>query len=105
MLDPGRHGVGHRPRVLARGQHTFDRYVSPWLELVDDAASRRTVDRVAGPRPDGDRRLPHAGDPRRDQVGRRHRRHPRLSPTAEIQPQPDQAVLDQIQLAIEGIAA
>ena len=29
----------------------------------------------------------------------------RLSPTADIQPQPDQAVLDQIQLAVEGIAA
>ena len=87
------------PELWNGGMATFNRYVSPWLELVDDAKYQATVDRIA-------------------QLGASviagchtpaiHRSHvaaaieaTRRSPYAlDIMPQPDQEVLDQIQLAM-----
>ena len=81
------------------GMPTFNRWVSPWLEMVDDAKFQKTVDRIeqlqasviagchtpAIPRP----QIPAALSATR--------RSPQL---AHVLPQPDQNVLDQIQLAI-----
>lgn len=85
------------------GLAMFGQYVSPWLDLVDDARYQATVDRVAAlgattlagchtPAVTG-ARVAEAID-----VTRR-------IPTATVPAQPDQAVLDQIQQALSGIAA
>jgi len=81
------------------GMPNFNRWVSPWLEMVDDAKFQKTVDRIEqlqasviaachtpviprshiGAALDATRRSPHVTD---------------------VLPQPDQDVLDQIQLAM-----
>jgi len=80
------------------GMAMFSRYVSPWLELVDDAKFQKTVDRIEQL---GAQVLAGCHTPA---VGRAHvaqaLEFTRRSPNATIQPQPDQEVLDQIQLAL-----
>jgi hypothetical protein len=81
------------------GMKTFNRYVSPWLELVDDAKFQATVDRIEKL---GASVIAGCHTP---VIGRKHIADAllatRQSPTAtEIMPQPDQEVLDQIQLAL-----
>ena len=80
------------------GMAMFSRYVSPWLELVDDAKFQKTVDRIEQL---GAQVLAGCHTP---VVGRAHvaqaLEFTRRSPNATIQPQPDQEVLDQIQLAL-----
>jgi len=81
------------------GMPNFNRWVSPWLEMIDDAKFQKTVDRIEqlqasviaachtpviprshiGAALDATRRSPHVTD---------------------VLPQPDQDVLDQIQLAM-----
>lgn len=85
------------------GVHTFDRYVSPWIELADPARFQATVDRVAGLHPTAIAGC-HTPVVERAQVPRAIEAT-RQSPTAEIQPEPDQAVLEQIQRALTGLAA
>jgi flavorubredoxin len=104
MLTPARTVSDFDPEFWAGGIHTFDRYVSPWLELVDDARFQATVDRVQALAPTAMAGCHTPAILGRDRVDAALAAT-RLSPTAEIQPQPDQAVLDQIQLAIEGVAA
>ena len=62
--DPGRHGVGLRPGLLARGPA----HLRPVRQPLARAGRRPPLPGAgrprAGPRPDGDGRLPHAGDPR-----------------------------------------
>jgi len=88
-LDPGFWGDG---------MAMFSRYVSPWLELVHDAKFQKTVDRIEQL---GAQVLAGCHTPA---IGRAHvaqaLEFTRRSPNATIQPQPDQEVLDQIQLAL-----
>jgi flavorubredoxin len=80
------------------GMHMFNRYVSPWLELTDDAKFQATVDRVAAL---GASVIAGCHTPA---IGRSHVQDAlettRRSPYATIQPEPNQDVLDQIQLAL-----
>ena len=85
------------------GMATFDNYVSPWLRLVDDAKFQRTVDRVAELEP---RVLVGCHTP---VIGGEHvaraLQATREAPTAVFEPEPDQAVLEEIQRVLEGLAA
>lgn len=87
------------------GINTFDNYVSAWLPLVDEARFQATVDRVAALRPTA---MAGCHTP---VIGSTHVaaaiETTRRSPSAEYAPQPDQAVLEQIQrtLAGDGLAA
>jgi hypothetical protein len=77
------------------GINTFHRYVSPWLEMVDDRAYQKAVDRIEALAPTvlaGCHTPAVVGDRVTQAIATT-----RLSPTAEIQPEPDQALLDQIQ--------
>jgi len=80
------------------GIHMFHQYVSPWVTMVQDELFQGTVDRVALLRPTvmagchtpaiyGDR-VEHA------------LATTRTTPTAVVPPEPDQAVLEQIQQAL-----
>jgi len=85
------------------GINTFDRYVSPWLELVDERRFQATVDRIERLAPTamvGCHTPVIAGDRVAQAIAAT-----RLSPNAAIQPQPDQSVLDQIQRALGDLAA
>jgi flavorubredoxin len=85
----------------AGGIATFSQYVSPWLELVDDAKFQATVDRIAALAP---RALAGCHTPAitGDRVAAAIAAT-RLAPTADVMPQPDQAVLEQIQQALSGL--
>ena len=103
MLTPGADVDEIDDRVLDRGIHTFARYVSPWL----DPGRRRS--------------LPGHRRPGRGAASVRHGRLPhtghlggrvdaaiatvRQSPTAAVPDEPDQAVLEQIQHALQTLAA
>jgi flavorubredoxin len=95
MLTPIRNVAELDREFWRTGIHTFDNYVSAWLPLVDDARFQSTVDRIEILRPsviagchtpaiDGDRVAAAIAATRQ-------------SPSAEFAPQPDQAVLEQIQ--------
>jgi flavorubredoxin len=104
MLSPVASVSDFDPDFWHGGQHTFDRYVSPWLELVDDRRFQAQVDRVQALAPTAMVGCHTPAILGRDRVDAAIAAT-RLSPTAAIEPQPDQAVLDQIQLALEGVAA
>ena len=77
---------------------TFNRYVSPWLELIDDAKYQKTVDRSSSSAP---RSIAGCHTP----VIAARTSPPRSRPPAarrgdDVRPEPDQEVLDQIQLAM-----
>jgi hypothetical protein len=81
------------------GIHTFAQYISPWLELVDDAKFQRTVDRVEalGPQVMAGCHTPAiTGGDVADAIAAT-----RTAPTASVPPQPDQSVLDAIQSVLE----
>ena len=86
------------PGYWKEGMPLFNRWVSPWLELVDDAKFQKTVDRIeqlsaqviAGCHTPA---IPRSHIPAALEATRR-------SPSATVLPQPDQEVLDQIQLAM-----
>ena len=80
------------------GMATFNQYVSPWITLTDDAKFQATVDRVEalGACAMAGCHTPVIGRPHVD----RAIATTRLSPSATVAPQPDQDVLDQIQLAL-----
>ncbi|UDY34543.1 MBL fold metallo-hydrolase [Dermatobacter hominis] len=81
------------------GLHTFARYVSPWLELVDDGRFQRTVDRIEALRPAvmaGCHTPAIAGSFVDAALAAT-----REAPTADVPPQPDQGVLDAIVAALE----
>ena len=89
--------------VWLAGMHTFHRYVSPWLALVDDGRYQRTVDRIEALAPSvlvGCHTGVIAGAHVADAIA-----NTRLSPTAAVPPQPDQSVLDAIQAALAGEVA
>jgi hypothetical protein len=103
MLTPARTVEDFDPTFWAEGINTFDRYVSPWLELVDEARFQATVDRVAALAPTvvaGCHTPAVTGDRVNAAIAATRR-----SPSAEILPEPDQAVLDQIQAALSAPVA
>lgn len=84
------------------GRVMFDQYVSPWLELVDDRRYQATVDRIESLCPTA---IAGCHTP---VIGRAHVGQAiatsRRAPHAEVPPQPDQAVLDQIQRTLQPAA-
>ncbi len=90
------------PEFWAGGVATFAQYVSPWLELVDQARFEATVDRiqVLGPTVIAGCHTPPITGERVAQVFDLTR----SAPTAEVPPLPDQAVLDEI-IAALGVPA
>ncbi len=98
MLHVARNVDEIDPGFWGEGMAMFNRYVSPWLELVDDAKFQKTVDRIEQL---GAQVLAGCHTP---VIGRAHvgqaLEHTRRSPHATIQPQPNQEVLDQIQLTL-----
>jgi flavorubredoxin len=86
------------PEEWIAGMATFDNYVSPWLRLVDDARYQATVDRVAALDPSV---LVGCHTPViRGTHVLRALKATRLAPTATFDPEPDQAVLEEIQRAM-----
>jgi flavorubredoxin len=103
MLQPVRDAAELDEAFHLEGINTFDRYVSPWLELVDEARFQATVDRVAALAPTvvaGCHTPAVTGDRVNAAIAATRR-----SPSAEILPEPDQAVLDQIQAALSAPVA
>jgi flavorubredoxin len=80
------------------GMPLFNRWVSPWLELVDDAKFQKTVDRIE------QLQASVIAGCHTPAIPRSHvataLAATRRSPVATVLPQPDQEVLDQIQLAM-----
>ena len=99
---PVRHVADIDPAAWVEGIHTFARYVSPWLELVDDRRYQRTVDRIEALQPlvlAGCHTPGIDGSFVADVLA-----ETRKAPTAEVPPQPDQSVLDALQAALEPAA-
>jgi flavorubredoxin len=85
------------------GMAMFGQYVSPWLELVDDLRYQATVDRVAALRPSV-----LAGCHTPTVTGARVAEAidvTRRIPTMVVPPEPDQAVLEQIQQSLAAVVA
>ena len=51
MTTPVRNVADLDPEPWAEGIHTFARYISPWLSLVDEGKFQRTVDRIEALQP------------------------------------------------------
>jgi flavorubredoxin len=86
--------------VWAGGIATFDNYVSPWLSLVDDARFQATVDRIEALRPTAIAGC-HTPVVEQGHVDRALGLT-RRSPGATFDPEPDQAVLEQIQAVLHA---
>lgn len=95
MLSPVRDVAALDPMFWDEGMLMFNQYVSPWLTLADDAKYQATVDRVQalGASVIAGCHTPMIGRSHIDQAVSATRR----SNTATVPPQPDQAVLAQIQ--------
>jgi hypothetical protein len=100
MLTPVRDVEELDADFWLEGMAMFNQYVSPWITLTDDAKFQATVDRVEAL---GASRLVGCHTP---VIGRSHidwaMTATRRSPYATVAPEPDQAVLDQIQLSLIG---
>jgi flavorubredoxin len=98
MLTPVRNVAELDSDFWEEGMATFNQYVSPWITMTDDRKFQATVDRVEGL---GASFLVGCHTP---VIGRCHVDQAiaatRQSPFATVAPQPDQAVLDQIQLSL-----
>lgn len=103
MLTPVRDASELDRDFWRDGLAMFGQYISPWLDLVDDARYQATVDRVAalGARTLVGCHTPAVSGARVVEAIEVTRR----IPTATVPAQPDQAVLDQIQQALSGAAA
>ncbi len=89
--------------VWAEGMATFNQYISPWVLLADEARYVETVDSVAALRPSvlAGCHTPVIGGARVAEALEITRRTPALT----VAPQPDQSVLDQIQMSLAGALA
>jgi flavorubredoxin len=100
MLTPVRDVEELDADFWLEGMAMFNQYVSPWITLTDDAKFQATVDRVEAL---GASRLVGCHTP---VIGRSHidraMTATRRSPYATVAPEPDQAVLDQVQLSLLG---
>ena len=85
------------------GSASFNRYVSPWLEVIREDAFQQSVDRIAQLNPTTlvGCHSPAITGPLVDRAFDIMRR----SPSAEILPMADQTVLDEIQLQMMAIGA
>jgi flavorubredoxin len=103
MLTPVRDVAELDPEFWVGGMATFDNYVAAWLPLVDDSRFQRTVDRIEALNPStiAGCHTPIIG---RDHVARAIA-NTRIAPSATYPPQPDQAVLEEIQRALTHLAA
>ena len=85
------------------GINMFDQYVSPWVTMVDDARFQQTVDRIEALDP---RVLTGCHTPVVSEAFvTRALAATRRTPTAVVPPQPGQAVLEEIQRAMQVVAA
>ena len=87
----------------SEGMATFNQYISPWLRLADERRYAETIDRIATLRPTaiaGCHTPVIRGGRVPDALAITHR-----TPGLTVAPQPDQAVLDQIQLTLGAGAA
>lgn len=103
MLEPVRDVTTLDDEFWVDGMAMFNTYVSPWLALVDQHRYAATVDRVAELGPTvmagcHTPTIPTSHVARALDVARR-------TPTMTVPAQPDQAVLDEIQRTLEGVAA
>ncbi len=98
MLTPVRNVADLDPGFWDEGMATFNQYVSPWITLTDDRKFQATVERVEalGASYFVGCHTPVIGRSHLDQAIAATRR----SPFATVAPQPDQAVLDQIQMSL-----
>jgi flavorubredoxin len=102
MATPARHVSELDHDAWTAGIHTFARYVSPWLTLVDPVRYGRTVDRIEALRP---RVLAGCHTPVidgpwvADALGAT-----RVAPVVDVPPQPDQSVLDATVAHHAGVA-
>jgi flavorubredoxin len=98
MLTPNRDVCEIPAEMWHGGMGTFNRYISPWIEIADAAKYQKSVDRIAQL---GASAIVGCHTPL---IGRAHVataiEATRRSPQAEIIPLPDQSVLDQIQLTL-----
>jgi flavorubredoxin len=103
MLEPTSTADDIDDELWRDGIPMFARYISPWLELVDEARFHRTVDRVQtlGATTLVGCHTPPVTGPRVTEVFDLLR----AAPSAVVPPQPDQAVLDQITAALSPLAA
>jgi flavorubredoxin len=102
MNAPVRHVGDLDTAAWVEGIHVFARYISPWLELVDDRRFQRTVDRIEALQPQV---LVGCHTPTIDGAFvATALAATREAPTATIAPQPDQSVLDAIQAALDPAA-
>jgi flavorubredoxin len=99
MPTPVRHAADIELGPWIEGIHTFARYISPWLTLVDPARFQRTVDRIEALRPTVLAGC-HSAAITHDRVGEALDAT-RTAPWATIPPQPDQSVLDAIRGVLE----
>lgn len=90
------------PGMWTEGMATFDNYISPWLGLVDEMRFQRTVDRVANLHPTA---MAGCHTPA---IRGRHVAAAiaatRRSPVASFPPEPDQALLDEINRTLQVAA-
>jgi flavorubredoxin len=98
MLAPAADVAELDPPFWDEGMVMFNRYVAPWLDVTDDAKFQATVDRVQalGASVIVGCHTPIIGSHKIDAALAATRR----SPGAVVPPQPDQTVLDQLQLAL-----
>jgi flavorubredoxin len=98
MLTPVRNVAELDPGFWDEGMPTFNQYVAPWITMTDDRKFQAAVDRVEalGASFITGCHTPVIGRSHVDQAIAATRR----SPYATVAPQPDQAVLDQIQMTL-----
>ncbi len=103
MPTPVRDVAELDPELWLGGMATFDRYISPWLELVEDAKFQRAVDRVELLQPSVMVGC-HTPAIRGESVAAALAATRRTC-SASVPPQPDQAALEAIQRALDPAAA
>lgn len=103
MLSPVRDASELDAPFWTEGIATFNHYISPWLALVDDMRYQATVDRIDELRPSVIAGC-HTPAIRAAQVAHAIE-VTRRTPSMSVAAQPDQAVLDQIQLTLAGHVA
>jgi flavorubredoxin len=98
MLTPVRNVAELDPGFWDEGMPTFNQYVAPWITMTDERKFQASVDRVEalGVSVIAGCHTPVIGRSHVDQAIAATRR----SPFAAVAPQPDQAVLDQIQMTL-----
>jgi flavorubredoxin len=103
MLTPVRNVADIDQDFWFEGMMTFNQYVSPWITLTDEARFASTVDRIEalGASSIAGCHTPVIG---RDHIDRALAAT-RRSPFATVMPQPEQAVLEQIQRSLLAEAA